>query len=376
MPWKMVTVMSEKMRFIELAQQVCNFRRLCKEFGISRQVGYKWLKRYEEEGTVGLKERSTRPHTSPGQTSQEIEKIILFVRASHPRWGGDKIRAYLIEEMGYQAMVSEKTIDRILKKYGCINPEESAKRQAFIRFEHANPNDLWQMDFKGHFAAGAERCHPLTLLDDHSRFSLLIKACANEQGETVQSALEQVFIEYGLPLSMTMDNGPPWGYSGDQRYTTLSVWLMRLGIWVSHSRPLHPQTQGKLERFHRTLNEELLTLYSFDNLAHAQEGFDWWQKIYNEKRPHGAIDLQVPVKRYKRSEREYRQVLPEIEYPAGMQVCKVHYSGEINYKGKYYRVGQAFRRYPVGLKESTVDGLLDVYFCHQKVLKIDLRRLD
>jgi transposase InsO family protein/transposase-like protein len=375
MPWQKVTVMSEKIRFIELGSQPCNFSKLCKEFGISRETGYKWLKRHANEGVSGLNERSKRPHSSAKQTSQAIVEAILFVRASYPRWGGDKIRTYLLEEMGYQAMVSEKTIDRILKKNGCINPEESAKHQAFIRFEHENPNDLWQMDFKGHFATSIERCHPLTLLDDHSRFSLLIKACANERGETVKAALIQVFREYGLPLSMTMDNGTPWGYSGDQRHTAFSVWLIHLGIWVSHSRPLHPQTQGKLERFHRTLKEELLSLYSFDNLSHAQQGFDWWRKIYNEKRPHGAIDLQVPVKRYKRSEREYPEVLSTIEYPSDMQVRKVQHGGEISYEGKLYRVGQAFHGYPVGLKENTVDGLLDVYFCHQKVLKIDVHKL-
>lgn len=373
MPWKMVTVMAEKERFIELARQGHKISQLCKEFQISRFTGYKLLKRFEKEGRLGLEEKSRRPKTSPKQTGTELEQLILAIRTSHPKWGGAKISNYL-KNRGHESMVSEKTVDRILKKYGCIHPEESRKRQPFIRFEHEKPNDLWQMDFKGHFAIGEQRCHPLTVLDDHSRFSLLIKACANEQGNTVKDALTEVFLRHGLPARMTMDNGTPWGYSGDQRYTEFSAWLIRLGIVVSHSRPRHPQTQGKIERFHRTLNTELLSMYSFEDLAHAQSGFDWWRRIYNEERPHEAIGYKTPAMRYQSSLREYPVKLPSIEYDSDLLVRKVQYHGEINFKGKLYRVGRAFHGHPVGLKESETDGLLDVFFCHQLVLKIDLNK--
>jgi len=266
---------------------------------------------------------------------------------------------------------TEKTIDRILKRHGLITAEASEKHKAWKRFEHKQPNDLWQMDFKGHFATGSERCHPLTLLDDHSRYSLLIKASTDERYETVKAALIGTFREYGLPISMTMDNGSPWGYSGKQLHTALTAWLIRLGIYVSHSRPKHPQTQGKLERFHRTLKLELLSHYTFANILEAQEGFDWWQKMYNEERPHAAIGLGVPCQRYKRSERYYPEVLPGVAYDEGFVVRKVQKDGMIYFKGKEYRVGNAFYGQQVGLKKAEDSELMDVYFCHQKIVKID-----
>jgi transposase InsO family protein len=228
------------------------------------------------------------------------------------------------------------------------------------------------MDFKGHFAVGTLSCHPLTLLDDHSRFSLSIKACPNERMLTVQEALIDVFRRYGLPQRMSMDNGPPWGYSGNLLHTQLTAWLIRLGIYVSHSRPNHPQTQGKLERFHRTLKCELLNRYSFATQEEAQAGFDEWRTLYNEVRPHEAIGFAVPAKRYQASTRSYPETLPEIEYDSSLIVRKVQQEGVISYQGKEYRIGKAFYGYPVGLKEGDEDGLMEVYFCHQKIVMIDL----
>jgi len=372
MPWKEVTIVSKKAQFIELAlEKKIKFKHLCKEFGISRKTGYKLLNRVELHGQQALKEQSRKPKISPTKTNPAIETLIIETRRLHPEWGGEKLKIYL-EKKGYNGLPSEKTIDRILKRYGLITAEASENHTPWRRFEHEHPNDLWQMDFKGHFATCTERCHPLTLLDDHSRYSLLIKASANEQGNTVKTALIEVFRENGLPWRMTMDNGSPWGYSGNQQHTTLTAWLIRLGIRVSHSRPKHPQTQGKLERFHRTLKLELLKHYSFANRMEAQAGFDWWRKIYNEERPHEAIGFEVPLTRYKPSERNYPELLTPITYDEGFQVRKVQQEGIIHFKGKEYRVGAAFNGQPVGLKESKVEGCMDVYFCHQKVNIIDL----
>jgi transposase InsO family protein len=372
MSWKEVTAMQEKERFLATVPHwKGSFRSLCREFGISPKTGYKILNRYKKYGLESLKELSRKPKNSPNKTTRAIEELIVKTRQLHPAWSGEKLKNYLYSK-GYQQLPVEKTIDRILKRHGLITIEESEKHKPWKRFEHENPNDLWQMDFKGHFAIGTGRCHPLTLLDDHSRYSLLIKACADEQGKTVKAALIEVFRQYGLPLGMTMDNGSPWGYSGAQLHTGLTAWLIHLGIYVGHSRPRHPQTQGKLERFHRTLKLELLSRYTFEDLNEAQNGFDWWQKIYNEERPHEAIGHAVPAKRYKESERFYPEKLPEINYESGMIVRKVQQSGFINYKGKEYRVGAAFYGHPVGLKEAEEDGLMDVFFCHQRVVKIDL----
>lgn len=372
MPWKEVTAMSERLRFVELSKDSkINFNELCKTFGISCKTGYKILRRYKEAGINGLVDRPRTPHTSPNRTSLEIEELIISVRKKHPAWAGEKILIYL-KNKGFTKLPTEKTIDRVLKRYGLITAEESEKHRPWIRFEHENPNDLWQMDFKGHFPVGSIRCFPLTILDDHSRFSLLIKACENQIGTTVKQHLIEVFRQFGLPERMTMDNGSPWGYSREQKHTQLTAWLIQLGIYVSHSRPKHPQTQGKLERFHRTLKLELLTRYSFANLAEAQQGFDWWQKIYNEERPHAAINLEVPANRYRRSEREYPEEVPEPEYGKDFIIRKVQHSGLISFAGKNYKVGEAFYGYHVGLKEG-IDGLMNVYFYKQKVNKIDFR---
>ena len=371
MPWKEVTTMSEKKRFIELTQvEGADMSALCRTFGISRKTGYKLISRYQQEGLAGLMDRSRKPHLIH-QTPPETENLVLSIRHQHSAWGGEKIRQYL-QNQGYDQLPTEKTIDRILKRHGLITAEESEKHTAWKRFEHENPNDLWQMDFKGYFLAGSERCYPLTLLDDHSRFSLSIKACANQTTETVKNQLIYLFRRYGMPKRMTMDNGTPWGYSGTQMHTKLTAWLIRLGIYVSHSRPNHPQTQGKLERFHRTLKLELLSRFSFGNLDEAQEGFDWWQRIYNEERPHGALELAVPLQRYKKSERDYPEEPPAITYEDGLIIRKVQQKGYIFFKGKIFRIGEAFYGQPVGLKE-TEDGQLDVYYCAQKINQIDLR---
>ncbi len=372
MPWKEVSPMSEKEFFVKQAcQPDANITQLCADFGISRPTGYELLKRYKKEGKAGLQLRSRRPKTSPHKTPEEIEDAILLLRDKHPKWGGDKIRSYLMKQG--LTMPNEKTIDRILKRHGRVTIEESLKRKTFIRFEHEHPNDLWQMDFKGHFKLNdGLRCHPLTLLDDHSRFSLEIRSCQYERFETVKPALIGVFREYGLPLRMTMDNGAPWGCSSAQLHTKLTTWLIMQGIIVLHSRPRHPQTQGKLERFHRTLKAELISEYMFDNLAHAQQGFDWWRQIYNDERPHAAIEMQVPSERYKRSAREYVENPSPYIYDSSLEIRKVGNKGNISYHGRHYTVGEGFAGYHVGLKPTKDERIVDVYFCHQKVLKIDL----
>jgi transposase InsO family protein len=375
MPWEEVTVMGQKKDFIEqyLAKN-CSMTALCKRFSISRKTGYQLINRYEELGLSSLEPISRKPHFSPHKTSIEIENIVLTLRDKHPRWGSVKIRAILLAE-GMIELPSAQTINAILKRHGRITEAESEKHRPWIRFEHEAPNDLWQIDFKGFFElTNKNRCYPLTLLDDHSRYCLLIKACSNQTTDTVQSALTDVFRKVGIPKQMTMDNGTPWGYSGKQLHTQFCAWLMRLGITVKHSRPNHPQTQGKLERFHRTLKEELLSAYQFDHLEHAQEGFDWWLDIYNYKRPHGAIELATPSTRYKPSDRRYIEHSKPYIYPDDIETYRVSVGGFINYKNKRYRVGEGFRGEHVGLVPED-NNLATIFYCHQKILTLDLNNV-
>ena len=371
MPWKEVSVMSEREEFVRLATQTgANKSELCRRFEISRPTGAKWIARAQQG--QGLSDRSRRPRHSPKRSAPAVEQAIVQLRHEQPAWGARTLHSVLRTEGVSVPCVS--TVHAILQRSGLIDPEESAKRQAFVRFEHAQPNELWQMDFKGHFAMSAGgRCHPLTVLDDHSRYSLCLQALGNEQGEGVKACLSQTFSRYGLPAGMLMDNGAPWGDSFDHPYTPLTVWLMRLGIGVIHSRPYHPQTMGKDERFHRTLKAELISRYSFADLTQAQSGFDRWRDVYNFKRPHQALDMQAPATRYRMSPTPFPERLPDVHYPEGLHTRSVQQQGKLSYRGREYRVPQAFRGQRVALRpHSHCDGLIDVLFCHQVIAQINL----
>jgi transposase InsO family protein len=373
MPWQEVSTMSLRKEFVMLASQDgANISELCRRFGISRKTGYKWLDRFDAAGDKGLQDRSRRPHKSSNRTPECVEQLALSVRDAHPAWGGRKIKGRLIA-LGHEGLPSVSTMTEILRRNGRLDTEESAKHTAWQRFEHDAPNRLWQMDFKGHFAIDDGRCHPLTVLDDHSRYSLGLDACANQQGDTVQTKLTEAFRRYGLPERMTMDNGSPWGSDAEHPYTPLTVWLIRLGIGVSHSRPYHPQTQGKDERFHRTLDVEVLKGSVFHDLDQCQRRFDEWRAVYNLERPHEAIGMTVPASRYRPSDRSFPETLPMIEYGPGDIIRKVQAKGEIHYRGLVFKVGKAFRGHPIALRPTSEDGKMQVYFCQQCIAQIDLR---
>lgn len=372
MPWKARDTMSLRREFAELAghEDAC-MAELCRRFKISRRVGYKWLGRYRAEGVAGLADRPRRPKRSPRQTAASVEARVVELRQRHPAWGGRKLRRRL-QDVGVPAVPAASTITGILHRHDLIGTEESAQHKAFTRFEHPAPNALWQMDFKGHVAMEQGRCHPLTVLDDHSRYSLGLDACGNERTETVRERLTEIFRRYGLPERMLMDNGSPWGDSGMHLFTPLTVWLLRLLIAVSHGRPYHPQTQGKDERFHRTLAAEVLRDRMRD-LAHCQERFDRWRAVYNHERPHEALGMAVPASRYHASARSFPEVLPAIEYAPGVEVRKVQQGGRLQYGGRGYHIPKALHGYPIGLRCTAQDGVMDVLFCHHVILHLDLR---
>jgi len=373
MPWREVTRMSMREEFVKLAMQVgANRRELCRRFGIAPKTGYKWLKRYAVEGGSGLEDRSRRPRRSPMRTAAEVEQRVIRMRGDVlGSWGGRKLARRLFCEGGPE--LAPSTITGILRRHGLLNQTAPPPRP-FQRFERAAPNELWQMDFKGHFPlfTGA-RCHPLTVLDDHSRFSLLLRACADEQGETVRPLLVDAFRRYGLPAAMLMDNGAPWGADPDHPFTAFGLWLIRLGIRVAHGRPYHPQTQGKDERFHRTLVFEVLRHFNFTSFAHCQREFDRFRDRYNLVRPHDALGLDTPVSRYRPSPIPFPENLPPIEYPDDLEVRKVQAQGCFSYRGKTFRLSKALRGFPIALRQSQAgDSLREVLFCHQRLTTIDL----
>ena len=373
MPWQEVSTVSLRQEFVAMVQHgTVKISELCRRFQVSRKTGYKWLARFMAHGTAGLADRSRRPHGSPRRTPVEVEAAVVALRDTHPAWGGRKLRRRL-QDVGYRDIPAPSTLTAILHRHGRIEAAESPKHTAFTRFEHEAPNQLWQMDFKGHVPLDRGRCHPLTVLDDHSRFNVLLRACANEQGATVQAALTDTFRRYGLPERMTMDHGAPWGTDPAHPLTVVTVWLIRLGIRVGHSRPYHPQTQGKDERFHRTLAVECLRAQVLRDLSHCQGHFDRFRQIYNCERPHDALGLAVPASRYAPSPRAFPAVLPPIEYGPGDAVRKVQGKGEIHYGGRIFRLSTALHGYPVAVRPTTIDGRLAVYFCHHRVAEFDLR---
>jgi len=373
MPWKESTVMSQRREFVHLAMtKEIKMRSLCQRFDISTKTGYKWLHRYEEEGEEGLQDRSRRPHTSPNRTPPSKEQEVLRVRHTHPAWGGRKIQR-LLKDRGQKSVPCPSTITAILHRHGCIDPAESSKHTPWQRFEAPAPNLMWQMDFMGHFLLqNNRRCHPLTVEDDHSRYALGLFACPGETREIVQPRLISLFRTYGLPHRILCDNGQPWGTREEYRYTKLSVWLIRLGITVSHSRVCHPQTLGKDERLHRTLQVEVIGTKSFADWDASQRHFDKWRMVYNFERPHEALGLATPASRYQPSSREFPDPLPPIEYNSRDIVRKVQGKGEISFHGCVFKVGRAFTGYPVALRPTLTDGLFDVYFCHQKIYTINM----
>jgi len=372
MSFRKVSIMESRMEFVNLAcQEGTNVRELCRRYGVSSATAYKWIGRFRESGESGLKDRSRRPINSPNRSDTEFENQVLRVRSEQSAWGAVKIRRVLKDE-GIEVKAAS-TVHAILVRHRRIDPLESEKHQAWQRFEHPKANDLWQMDFKGHFAIrNRQRCHPLTALDDHSRFVVCLKACENEKALTVQMHLTNVFRQYGLPLRMTMDNGAPWGNDLVHRDTPLTVWLRRLGVRVTHSRPYHPQTQGKDERFHRTLKAELLRGRNFEAFSDIQAIFDDYRDVYNQRRPHQAIDLETPIRRYQVSPRRFPECLPAIEYADSDQVRIVDEKGRVRFKGRKLSVGKGYHGYPVALRPTEKDGVWNVFFCCDSIAQLNL----
>lgn len=375
MTWRECDAMSQRREFTALAMvEGVNMAELCHRFGVSRKTGYKWRDRARREGEEGLKDRSRRPKESPGKTGEEVEREVLAMRDLHPAWGGRKIRRRLLD-LGRPAPAAS-TVTEILRRGGRLSVEESVKRQPLKRFERSRPNELWQMDFKGEFRMNDRNwCHPLTVLDDHSRFSLVLSACGDLLGDTVVDRLTTAFRRYGLPQAILTDNGTPWGVTqAPGGHTRLTVWLMDLDVKVLHGRPYHPQTQGKEERFHRTLKAEVIQGRQFDDLACAQRRFEPWREVYNHERPHEALGLAVPASRYQISSRAYPEHPSAFVYDSSFEVRKVGREGRVRFRGLDWYLGRAFRGLPVGIRPTPDDGVHSVHYRTFQVSTFNLRR--
>ena len=328
MPWESKTVEELRKEFIVASKSTNNFSSLCREFGITRKTGYKWVARAKE--TDDLSNRSHARKNISNKTDLETEKLILSVRKDNPAWGGKTIRQVLVNQ-GYEDLPCVKTCNNILKRNGCITEEESLKHKPFVRFERDKCNQMWQTDFKGDFALlDGTRCFPLDILDDHSRFSIKIAAKPNTLGVT--DSFREAFNEYGMPDSVLSDNG--WTFRGFRNgYTHFEKWLMNHDVLPIHGRIMHPQTQGKIERFHRTMKTELLNQTKFNNLVDADKGLQEWRIKYNNIRPHEALGMKCPAEVYIPSDRTYIDNIKKYEYGGEHHVIKVNSWGYVRFNG-------------------------------------------
>lgn len=331
MPWNVRGTVELRLGFVRrVIVGGESISRLCEEYGVSRPTGYLWLKRYQETGKIqSLVDRSHRPKTCPTRTDEQIEARVIELRSRYG-WGADKLKVLLAKE---DIQVPRVTINRIIQRNGLLI-EEDCSKPALKRFEKKSPNEMWQVDLKGCMGRGSARCEPLSILDDHSRFVVGLFPTRTCKLLPIKAAFQETFEKYGVPETLLMDHGIPWwGNAQVNGLSRLSVWLMKQDIQLKFSGYNHPQTQGKVERFHRTL-------------AHAvrHKGtptrFDKWSSLlttikreYNHIRPHEALNMDVPASRYSSSKKLFNPAPKPPEYPSQSTVIRLDSLGRFRYKG-------------------------------------------
>lgn len=372
MPWKERTVEMNREEFVRrvLAREKSKSA-LCREYGISRPTGDKWLKR--NELGEGCKDRSKTPFHTPNKISVETEELIIAARRKEPAVGATKIRK-MLSNGGKTDLPCISTVNAVLKRNNLITPEASRAATPYTRFEKATPNMMWQADFKGHYAMGnGKRCHPLSIVDDHSRFCLCADAKTDEKREGAEESFRRIFKEYGIPQVLLCDNGNPWGTSQSTGYTLFELWLMDLGILTIHIRPRHPQTQGKIEKFNRSFKDERLKFYVPLDIQDADRQRAEYRSFYNNERPHFALDLDVPAKHYKPSKRVFPKEIKDWEYGPEHELRKIKSSGFLTYGGQGYFLSEAFGGKAIAIKPSSKEGFLNLYYRQFRIARIDLK---
>lgn len=364
MAWKAMNVREQRVRFvIEATQAGTQFSALCARYEISRPTGYLWLQRYRQSGVEGIAERSRRPHRSPRRTGLEVEQQVVEMRHRYPDWGARKLQVLLQRE---GLPLPRNTIHRILRRYGLV--EESPRDPVAVqRFERERANELWQMDFKGP-KGWSQKVGPLSVLDDHSRYVIALSAIDSTHGAAVQKRLEEAFERCGVPEAMLMDHGTPW-WSTYSLWggTQLSLWLMRQGIQLHWSRIRHPQTQGKVERFHGSLQR------AWERRGPKPQQEQAWLDAYrwehNHVRPHEALGMQTPATRWRPSQRRYDPHPPRWVYPEGAWVLKVDCNGTLDIRGKKWRVSQTLAGERVQVVR--VEQRMLVFYCNTLIRELD-----
>jgi transposase InsO family protein len=351
--WKETRVQDERTRFVlEADEGEVPIAVLCREFGICRKTGYKWLERFDNEGVAGLADRSRAPHNQPRAVSEKIERQIVELRTRHPSWGERTLKSWLEQHHSDQEWPAASTIGALLKRRG-LTVARQRRRRATPSAELSAvtaANQVWGIDFKGYFRTGdGSRCDPLTVTDLHSRYLLRCHIVSQCDEAHVRPLLVAAFREYGLPERIRSDNGPPFATTGRAGLSRLAVWWIRLGIVPERIEPGKPQQNGRHERMHRTLKRQTATPPARNRRA-QQKAFDQFRTEYNQERPHQGLGMATPQSVYEASEREYPRRLPEISYPGGWKLRRVTASGEVNHQGKRFFLSEVLDGEVVGIE--------------------------
>jgi transposase InsO family protein len=371
MPWSTTPVSELRTAFVHAVRTTGqSVAATARQFGIARKTAYKWLDRFDEQQP--LTDRSRKPHHSPQRTGDALEAAVLAVRDQFG-WGPRKIHAYLTNQ--HQPAPPIRTIAQILTRHHRVRPApDPAPAPACQRFERAAPNELWQLDFKGWIEIQRQKVSPLSVLDDHSRFLLALRPCTDVANRTAWNVLWDVFGEYGLPETLLCDNAFSTHDTVRCGVSWFEARLIRLGIRPVHGRPYHPQTQGKVERFHGTLVREVYPRLDTTSVAAFTAGLDRWRVgVYNAVRPHEALGDQPPVTRWRPSPRLRPRELPAVEYPPGAVVRKVGSNGLFSYRGARILAGEGLAGEPVRIADA--DGCVVVSYSSKEIRRIPVDNL-
>ena len=356
MAWQDVAPMEERVRFVlEATREAKGITGLCREFGISRKTGYKWLARYRAWGLDGLHELSRRPRASPTRIPAAVEALLLRERHRHRTWGPKKLRAVLATKYAVDPVPAVSTIGKLLQRHGLTRktrrrrPVSQPDRRTRTAATH--PNAVWAADFKGWFRTrDGQRCDPLTLSDLASRYVLTCRIVAGQRRDRVRPVFRQIFRRFGLPEVLRGDNGPPVGSRGVCGLSQLSAWWLQLGIRLEFIEPGHPEQNGAHERMHRTLKAETTRPPAATPRA-QQARFDRWRHTFNVERPHEALGMQRPAERYRPSARRYTEHPAPFAYPGHYEVRRVKSTGIVRWRNQVWYLSAALRGMTVGLTE-------------------------
>jgi transposase InsO family protein len=368
--------MEEKLKFVlEYEEQEESLSELCERYGIARQTGYVWLRRYRELGWEGLREKSRAALRYPNQTAEEMEKMVLKLRQAHISWGPRKLKRVLERNDPGRRWPAASTIGAVLKRSGMIvGRKKRMKTPPYTEpLAHAGEaNRVWCADFKGTFRSGdGERIDPLTITDAHSRYLLRCQAVEKMDTARVGAIFEAAFREYGMPEAIRTDNGAPFASRAVCGLSRLSVWWIKLGIVPERIEAGHPEQNGRHERMHRTLKQEV-TQPVGANRREQQRMMDRFREEYNQVRPHEALQMQTPAEVYERSPRRFPRRLPEVEYPEMMLVRSVRGNGEFHWKNHDVFISEVLSGERIGLLPVD-EHCYTVYFSRLPIAHFDSR---